>query len=421
MDAFANMASALAVDSEAAEAPTFLDALARAPAAAAAVVRALTEAGDRKALRLAHSQLRDAVGAATTTLEMIVREGAAAPRPPMPRRWPRLEELTLRRPDSAALEALGAETWHRLRVLTIGDERLIMHNALDAPSARALAAALRRMPALRALELLSGRLSGSAAAELLRLSSAADVPQLRSLGISNGDLVPTTLRALVATEWRLEALDLSFNENVRAAGLAALLAATTLALGQLTPAFCGLNAASLLGLANAPWPLEELNIAYNDFSATAAGPALVALARRRHLRRLNLGCCKLSAASFKALVVVAWPALTYLNAGLAAVESDGPHALGPAAFAGFPALEELELSYVELGEAGARLLASWRWARLKRLVLAGAGLSEAGVAALARGVWPALEQLNLRDAGLSAVLALADARRWAPALLELLQ
>ena len=68
MAALASMASALGEAHEAPEAPTLLDALARSPAAAALVVAALEEAGDRKALRLAHPQLRDAVGEATTKL-----------------------------------------------------------------------------------------------------------------------------------------------------------------------------------------------------------------------------------------------------------------------------------------------------------------------------------------------------------------
>ena len=73
----------------AAEAPTLLDTLARAPAAAALVVAALDQMEDRKALRLAHPQLRDAVGEATTRL-WIYRSFTGAARTPMARRWPRL-------------------------------------------------------------------------------------------------------------------------------------------------------------------------------------------------------------------------------------------------------------------------------------------------------------------------------------------
>ena len=141
----------------AAEAPTLLDALARAPAAAALVVAALEEQDDRKALRLAHPQLRDAVDEAATKLTVSLTRATA--RPPMARRWPRLEELTLRRPDSAALEALGAETWGRLRALGIGNWRSDIKCALDEPSTRALSAALQRMPALRALEMWNVALS----------------------------------------------------------------------------------------------------------------------------------------------------------------------------------------------------------------------------------------------------------------------
>ena len=261
----------------------------------------------------------------------------------------------MRRPDSAAVEALGAETWARLRALTL------WHAGLTQAAARALA----------------------------------------------------------ATGWRLEALDLRWNHKLGAAGLAALLAAPTFALRRLDLVYCGLAAANILAIANAPWPLKELDLSSNDFSAAAAGPALAAISRHRGLRRLDVGFCALSPASFEALVEAAWPAMTSLSAADAGVAHDSPHVLGAAAFAGFPALEELDLSFVRVGEAGAALLASRRWARLKKLTLRSTVLGAAGVAALARGAWPALEVLDLSANGLGAPMALEDARRWAPALVEL--
>ena len=101
------------------------------------------------------------------------------------------------------------------------------------------------------------------------------------------------------------------------------------------------------------------------------------------------------------------------------MEFDGPHALGAAAFAGFPALEELDLSDVKLGAAGAVVLASRRWPRLRELTLICAQLSPAGAAALAHGEWPALEGLSLGGNDLDAPLTLEAARRWAPALRQL--
>ena len=221
---------------------------------------------------------------------------------------------------------------------------------------------------------------------------------------------------LAATGWQLEELDLSSNHNLGAAGLAALLAAPTFALRRLKLGGCDLDAAAVLNLADAPWPLEELHLAANNLSGAAAGPALAALSRHRRLRSLYVGYCSLSAAGFKALVEAAWPALTYLGASHGAVQFHGPHALGAAAFAAFPALEELGLVAMEVGEAGATLLASRRWPRLKVLALIYTQLGPTGVAALARGAWPALEELDLGGNGLGAPLALQDARRWAPAL-----
>ena len=114
----------------------------------------------------------------------------------------------------------------------------------------------------------------------------------------------------------------------------------------------------------------------------------------------------------------AWPALTYLNASTAKVAFDGPHALGAAAFAGFPALEELYLGYTRLGVAGAALLASRRWARLWALHLHGCDLGDAGRAALARGAWKELKHLDLCENDLGAPSTLEGVRRWAPALEE---
>jgi hypothetical protein len=96
----------------AAEAPKLLDMLACAPAAAA------LDEGGRKALRLAHTHLCDAVVEATTALRAGVLRRAAARRRagpaaahavrwPTPARWPRLKEPDIRCHDLAALETLG--------------------------------------------------------------------------------------------------------------------------------------------------------------------------------------------------------------------------------------------------------------------------------------------------------------------------
>ncbi len=208
-------------------APTLLDALACAPAAAALVVAALERADDRKALRLAHPQLRDAVGEATTKLTADF-EAALDARPLTARRWPRLARLKIHCPHAVDVEALGAETWGALRALAL--RALALSFPVDqagvfgAPAACALVAALRRMPALRALELWSVALpDAAAAADLFRASSAEAVP-LRSLRVYNASLTPAAERALAASGWRLERLQLGENLALGAAGVAALLA-----------------------------------------------------------------------------------------------------------------------------------------------------------------------------------------------------
>ena len=419
-------------------APTLLDALAHAPAAAELVVAALKRAKDRKALRLAHPQLRDAVGEATTKL---VANERAPWRLLTPARWPRLEELTLTDPGLALVEALGAATWGgvctlRLKFPCVDPRYAWGHDGrtvLGAPCARAVAAALRRMPALRELELREVRLPDASAEELFRFEAA---PQLRSLTIERADLSPAAARMLAATGWRLEELDLSSNRTLGAAsdgwvsrtlgaaGVAALLAAPTFALRFLDLSRCRLGAAAILALADAPWPLEELDLSGNDFSAASAAPALAALSRHRGLRGLSVDNCHLSAAGFKALVEVDWPALTYFSAVGSRTAYDS--ALGAAAFAGFPALEELDLSNIWVGAPGVALLAllaSRQWERLEKLTLHSTGLNAAGLAALARGHWPALKWLDICRNHLAHNnrLALEDARRWAPALVTLLQ
>ena len=222
------------------------------------------------------------------------------------------------------------------------------------------------MPALRVLALGKLGLSDAATSKLF----SASVPQLRILALIEMNVQSAAARALAATGWPLEELNLSRNP-LGAAGIAKLLAAPTFSIRRLSLAFCRLDAASVLAVANAPWPLEELNLSGNDFSTAAAGPALAALSRHAGLRRLRVNGCIFGPASFKALVEASWPALASFDAETAVVTPDYPLALGAAAFAGFPALEELAMPRVILDEAGAALLLSRRWPRLKKLDLRG--------------------------------------------------
>ena len=398
----------------AAEAPTLLDTLARAPAAAALVVAGL-DILDRRALQLVHSQLRDAVGEATTVLQAYYRRGAPRLSPPTPRRWPRLEALRMS-PDLEVLQGLGAETWATLRTL-----QLLGNGDVDVPFVRALAAALRRMPALRSLALHSVRFADEATGALFWASSAAAAPELRSLSFIHAGLTSALATALAATGWRLEELVLSHNRDLGAAGVAALVAAPTFSLRRLDLSYCGLDAASLLRVANVAWPLEELGLDSNTFrgAEAEAAAAVAALSRHARLRTLSFADCGLCAAAFKALVEASWPALTFLDASSSSAKCDGPHALGPAAFAGFPKLEGLVLDWVPLGAAGALTLASRRWPFLSELWMGTAGLGDAGLAALARGAWPALVRLDVRRNGFSAALNWDAIYRSAPALVDL--
>jgi hypothetical protein len=279
-----------------------LDALARAPAAAALVVGALERAADRCALRLAHPQLRDAVGDATTKLDttFCAIDGSAL-RPPTARRWPRLEELRIWNADAAVSERLGAETWGYLRTL-----RLDYGRGAGAPEAHALATALRRMPALRALALGSLPIENAAAA-LFSAAAARATPQLRSLALGAGvKLAPAGARALAAAGWRLEKLEIVFNEGLGDAGVAALAAAPAFALRRLDLRSCGLGTDGLAAIAAAPWPLEELDLSGNGGLDAGCAAALTA-APRLALRRLALSGCNLGAPDLLVLAAASWP------------------------------------------------------------------------------------------------------------------
>ncbi len=141
------------------------------------------------------------------------------------------------------------------------------------------------MPALRALEPRNVALPDASAAEAFGAKGAA--PGLRPLAVASAELTPAAARMLAAAAWRLEALDLSFNDCLGAAGVAAPAAAPALALRRLELKDCGLDADALLSVASARRPLEELDLSQNDFSAAAAGPALASLPRLKCLRKLT--------------------------------------------------------------------------------------------------------------------------------------
>jgi hypothetical protein len=150
------------------------------------------------------------------------------------------------------------------------------------------------------------------AAALFRRLSADDVPRLRSVAAWSR-LAPRATRALAVSGWRLEELDLHSNTRLGAAGLAALVAAATFAIRRLGLTECDLDAAALLALAVSPWPLEELDLSYNDFSAAAAARALAELSRHRCLHSLDVGHCHLTMAGVDALIEACWPVRIFLK------------------------------------------------------------------------------------------------------------
>jgi hypothetical protein len=326
-----------------------------------------------------HSEIRDAASEATKKLTTVPEVPRNVARPPTARRWPRLEDLRIYEPDSAAIEALGAETWGVLYIFWLSYSYEPQKPALDATSVRAVAAVLRRMPALRTLKFSNAAISYAAAGELFGAA-----PRVDELLIVNAQLTLAAMRVLAATKWRLEALNMGYN-RMGGARLTTLLAAPTFAIRRLSLRNCELDAADLLAIANAPGLLEELVLSLEDFGADAAGPALAALSRHVGLRKLVVRKCSITVAGFKALVEAGWPALTYLDAGGARLTFYGTHAPSAAAYARFPALEELHLFGTLVGLAGRRLLTSRRWTHLRKLDLTSGQIGDVGVTALERG------------------------------------
>jgi hypothetical protein len=261
-----------------------------------------------------------------------------------------------------------------------------------------------------------------AAAKLFRPSGdGEDAPQLCALTMLEADLSLEDARALAASGWHLEDLDLDGNCDLTAAGAAALVTAPACALRRLILGRrrCIPGTAFALSLANAPWPLEEPDLEV-DGPRAVDGPALAALSRHVHLRHLAGSYCRSREAGFKALAEAVRPTPTFFSARCAKAEFDGACALGAGTFAGFTAPMELDLPGAGLGEAGARQLArrSRRWPRLPSLDLYGTQLNDTAASALALGDWPRLARLDLSDNRLGAPSTLADARRWAPALMR---
>ena len=136
---------------------TLLEIVARVPAAAALILArgGALSLEDRKALRLAHSELREVVNSVATVLKTRQEEGAPAAPPPTALRWPALLRLELELPApelAAALRALGAATWPFLHTLFAYQTDTAPAN-MGVAAVRALAAAAPRMPALTCLHL----------------------------------------------------------------------------------------------------------------------------------------------------------------------------------------------------------------------------------------------------------------------------
>ena len=248
------------------EGPTLLEVLARAPAApaAAVIIFSSLKLEDRKALRLAHPLLRDAVDASTTKLRVAYQSRMPGTSPaahalslsyPLARRWPRLEALSMRVPNLAAVEALSSEAWSGLRSLSL-DFHDCGGARMDQPIAHAVAAALRCMPALRALEFkykcipLHGycwaenqaveNQAVEVAGELFSVSTAEATPHLTHLTLWCTEITPAVAGLLAAGGWRIQELRIYHNNPLGDAGFAALAASPSFALRRLVLCGCAL-------------------------------------------------------------------------------------------------------------------------------------------------------------------------------------
>jgi hypothetical protein len=150
-------------------------------------------------------------------------------------------------------------------------------------------------------------------------------PRLRSLTLCNVGLMPAAARALAASGWRLEELDVSANASLGDAGVAVLVGAP-----HSVQRRRGAGAApEPAPTAEAPWPLV-LNVRFSAVQHTDKGTLVLnvrfsvlgeagirALASRRwpRLRSLDARGMSLTAACDAALESGEWPALEKLWLG----------------------------------------------------------------------------------------------------------
>lgn len=281
---------------------------------------------------------------------------------PNRRRW--LAELDLTASEGAFRRGFVED-------VTLWFSRLLeMHEALSSAPApiRGLHLHARpedaagRIPRLLALPLVSGltRLSFTGLplnkTAMTALAGAAELRGLRSLGLKGHVVNAEMLRILGSSTHLggLRSLDLSFEK--REVDEAKWLASSPHGLGNLTRldlagAFLHTEGALALLSATSLPLLRHLDLSANRIEGPAALTSFGALV---HLESLNL----------------AGNAITIPEQGVA----PGPEPTS---------LRELNLSYNDLGDGGARALAAWpQLARLTKLQLFGCKIRDAGVAAL---------------------------------------
>jgi hypothetical protein len=210
------------------------------------------------------------------------------------------------------------------------------------------------------------------------------------------DAAAATLGALAAFGWRgagLRSLTIRGRQDVRAAGLAALLRYRWSALEELAVNGAGIafSGAALAGASfDALARLKRLDLGANAFGV--AGVRLLAGTRWERLEELVLEGADANDATLEALAATHMPAVCSLELGRERLAAAGLRSLASAGWR----LRRLHLERTELGDEGAAALAAVPLSGLRVLHLDSFDLTAAGLAALAGAPWFAgLEELYL--------------------------
>ncbi|KAL3161181.1 hypothetical protein ABBQ38_009549 [Trebouxia sp. C0009 RCD-2024] len=216
-------------------------------------------------------------------------------------------------------------------------------------------------------------------------------PALKCLNLSHHKL-GTAAIAQLAADWTLEELQLTGN-SIKVEAMTQLVQCKWSNLKQLKLDRNSLGADAMAVLAEVRWPLQKLDLGYNDLHETWSMPNL-AKGRWPSLTMLVLAGNSIGRPGVAALSQANWPHLESLDlstchlAGGDTVDLCRTH---------WPKLTYLNLANNRLNAAAMVFLVDADWPALRCLSLAGNKMGPIGVKAIRYNYWCNMEDLDLTD------------------------